>query len=66
MITIIVCQCCEDLVQYSNCTYQEAMDIIIDDEGFIEDRKFHGNEYTIKDSLSKDCSGCEPDERPWP
>ena len=61
MITITVCQYCEDLVNWSNCSYQEAMDIIIDDEGFTEDRKFHGNEYAIKDSLSKDCSGCRPD-----
>ena len=47
MITIIVCQCCEDLVHWSNCSYKEAMDILIDDGGFSEDRKFHGNEYTI-------------------
>ena len=45
MITIIVCQCCEDLVYWSNCTYEEAMNIIIDDEGFCQDRMFHGNEY---------------------
>ena len=61
MITIIVCQCCEDLVYWSNCTYEEAMNIIIDDEGFCQDRMFHGNEYVIKDSSSPDCSGCRED-----
>ena len=68
MIKITVCQCCEDLVNYSNCTYDEAMNIIVDDNSSNPDpseRNFHGNEYVIKDSKSKDCYGCRDDSSYW-
>mgnify|MGYP003152827695 CR=1 FL=1 len=57
IIDIIICRGCDDLVDYKNCTYDEAMSFLCEDE------PFHiVNGISVHYSKKKECYGCRPDE----